>query len=59
MDGRAVALCVCICVHLIAVENLHFILENQLFEERFTEKDTYAFPQIMKQKIAKTFKLKT
>lgn len=48
-----------ICVHNIAVEDLHFILEKQLFKERLTEKDIYSFPQIMKEKSAKTLKLKT
>lgn len=52
------ALCVNMCVHNIAVEDLHFILEKQ-FEEKFTEKDIYSFLQITKQKNTKTLRFKT
>jgi len=46
------ALCLYTCAHSIAVGD--FILEKQLFKERLTEKDIYSFPQIMKQKNART-----
>lgn len=56
---KGMALCVYVCVRNIAVEDLHFILEKQLFEERLTEKDIYSFLQITKQTNAKPLRFKT